>query len=84
MNCTSRRTQASVSASTRPRERELEGTADGSNYSASPLFAAGRIYFFSRKAAPSSLNTAEFKQLADNQLDSGFMLRQPLPDTLCF
>ncbi len=44
------------------------------NYSASPLFADGRIYFFSQEGRTVVIEPGrEFKQLADNQLDSGFM-----------
>ena len=44
------------------------------NYSASPLFADGRIYFFSQEGRTVVIEPGkEFNQLADNQLDSGFM-----------
>lgn len=46
----------------------------GGNYSASPLLAAGRIYFFSEegKTVVVAANR-QFKRLADNTLGDGFM-----------
>ncbi len=44
------------------------------NYSASPLFANGRIYFFSQDGKSVVIESGkEFKQLAENSLDGGFM-----------
>jgi outer membrane protein assembly factor BamB len=46
----------------------------GGNYSASPLGAAGRIYFFSEEGKTTVIAPErEFKKLAENQLDDGFM-----------
>lgn len=46
----------------------------GGNYSASPLYAAGRIYFFSEEGKTSVIKAGrEFKTLAENKLDDGFM-----------
>ncbi len=46
----------------------------GGNYSASPLLAGGRIYFFSERG-PAVVIAAdrEFRILAENELDAGFM-----------
>jgi len=44
------------------------------NYSASPLFANGRIYFFSQEGKSVVIESGkEFKQLAENSLNGGFM-----------
>jgi outer membrane protein assembly factor BamB len=46
----------------------------GGNYSAAPLAAEGRIYFFSEEGKTTIISaTREFKQLAENQLGDGFM-----------
>jgi outer membrane protein assembly factor BamB len=46
----------------------------GGNYSASPLAAEGRIYCFSEEGKTVVLAASrEFKQLAENRLESGFM-----------
>ena len=46
----------------------------GGNYSASPLAAAGRIYFFSEEGKTTVVVAErEFKKLAENQLEGGFM-----------
>jgi outer membrane protein assembly factor BamB len=46
----------------------------GGNYSASPLFADGRIYFFSEDGKTTAVAPGrEMKVLAENQLDDGFM-----------
>src|SRR5439155_12001643 len=46
----------------------------GGNYSASPLAAAGRIYFFSEEGKTTVVvSEREFKKLAENQLEGGFM-----------
>jgi outer membrane protein assembly factor BamB len=43
-------------------------------YSASPLFGAGRIYFFSEEGRTTVIEAGrQFKLLADNQLGDGFM-----------
>jgi outer membrane protein assembly factor BamB len=46
----------------------------GGNYSASPLYAAGRIYFFSEEGKATVIEAGrQFKRLAENTLDDGFM-----------
>lgn len=50
-------------------QSRLQGT-----YSASPVSAAGRIYFFSEDGKATVIEAArQFKVLAENQLDEGFM-----------
>lgn len=44
------------------------------NYSASPLYANGRIYFFSQEGRSIVIEPGrDFRQLAENSLDGGFM-----------
>jgi outer membrane protein assembly factor BamB len=44
------------------------------NYSASPLFANGRIYLFSQEGKTVVIEASkQYKRLADNTLDGGFM-----------
>jgi outer membrane protein assembly factor BamB len=46
----------------------------GGNYSASPLAAPGRIYFFSEEGKITVIATGqEFRKLAESRLESGFM-----------
>jgi len=46
----------------------------GGDYSASPLAAEGRVYFFSEEGKTTVIAAGrEFKKLAENQLDGGFM-----------
>ena len=46
----------------------------GGAFSASPILAQGRIYFFPQDGAATVIEAArEFKQLAENTLDDGFM-----------
>jgi hypothetical protein len=46
----------------------------GGNYSASPLYAEGRIYLFSEEGKTTVLEAGrEFKVLAENNLADGFM-----------
>jgi len=46
----------------------------GGNYSASPVYADGRIYFFSEEGKTTAIEAGrEFKKLAENKLDDGFM-----------
>jgi outer membrane protein assembly factor BamB len=46
----------------------------GGNYSASPVFGAGRLYFFNEEGKSTVLQEGkEFRVLATNQLDDGFM-----------
>jgi outer membrane protein assembly factor BamB len=54
--------------------RELWRERIGGNYSASPLIAEGRIYFFSEEGKTTVIEAGDqFKVLAVNQLDEGFM-----------
>lgn len=49
--------------------RRLEG-----EYSAAPIYAAGRVYFFSESGRTTVIAAGrEFKKLAENDLDAGFM-----------
>ena len=44
------------------------------NYSASPLFADGRLYFFSQEGKTTVVGPGtEYSHLAENSLDGGFM-----------
>ena len=46
----------------------------GGNYSASPAFAEGRIYFFSEEGKTTVVEAGrQFKVVAENKLDDGFM-----------
>lgn len=46
----------------------------GGNYSASPICAEGRIYFFSEEGKATVIEAGrQFKKLAENQLDTGFI-----------
>ncbi|HXG48564.1 MAG TPA: PQQ-binding-like beta-propeller repeat protein [Methylomirabilota bacterium] len=46
----------------------------GGNYSAAPLYAAGRIYFFSEEGKTTVIAAGrQFRKLAENQLGDGFM-----------
>ena len=46
----------------------------GGNYSASPVSAEGRLYFFSEEGKTTVVaSEREFKKLAENQLGDGFM-----------
>lgn len=46
----------------------------GGNYSASPIFAAGRVYFFSEEGKTTVIEaTNRFNVIAINQLENGFM-----------
>jgi len=46
----------------------------GGNYSASPVCAEGRIYFFSEEGKTTVVEVGrEFKKFAENKLDDGFM-----------
>ena len=55
------------------------------NYSASPLFANGRIYFFSHEGKSVVIESGkEFKRLAENSLDSGFMASPAVADNALF
>jgi hypothetical protein len=55
------------------------------DYSASPIAAAGRIYFFSEKGMTTVVAAErEFKQLAQNQLGDGFMASPAVSGTALF
>ncbi|OHB86275.1 MAG: quinonprotein alcohol dehydrogenase [Planctomycetes bacterium RBG_16_64_12] len=46
----------------------------GGNYSASPIYAEGRVYFFDQSGKSTVIEAApEYRQLAVNHLDEGFM-----------
>ena len=46
----------------------------GGNYSASPVYADGKIYLFNEEGKTTVLEAArQFKKLAENKLDDGFM-----------
>ncbi|MCA1648794.1 MAG: PQQ-binding-like beta-propeller repeat protein [Acidobacteria bacterium] len=61
------------------RER-LDGT-----YSASPLSAGGRIYFFSEDGKTTVIAAGrQFKRLAENQLDEGFMASPAIAGSALF
>ena len=46
----------------------------GGNYSASPVYAEGRIYFFSEEGKTTVIEAGrQFRKLAENKLDDGFM-----------
>lgn len=46
----------------------------GGNYSASPIHAGGRIYFFDEEGKTTVIEAArKFKMVAQNELDAGFM-----------
>src|SRR5213075_289824 len=46
----------------------------GGNYSASPISAEGRLYFFSEEGKTTVVAAdRQFKKLAENQLGDGFM-----------
>ena len=54
--------------------KELWKARLGGNYSASPIYAAGRIYFFDESGKVTVIDAApEYKPLAVNRLDDGFM-----------
>lgn len=53
----------------------------GGNYSASPLFAGGNIYCFSEEGKATVLAPGrEFKKVAENKLDAGFMASPAVTD----
>ena len=55
------------------------------NYSASPLFANGRIYLFSQEGKTVVVNASkQFKKLAESTLDGGFMASPAVADNALF
>ncbi len=55
------------------------------NYSASPLFADGRLYFFSQEGKATVVaRGTEYSHLADNILDGGFMASPAVADKAIF
>ena len=67
-------TAGSSRASTRRRAQEVWRSRLTGSYSASPVAADGRIYFFSEDGKATVIEAArEFKVLAENTLESGFM-----------
>jgi outer membrane protein assembly factor BamB len=54
--------------------REIWRERVGGNYSASPISGEGRLYFFSEEGRTAVLEAGrQFKILAENKLDDGFM-----------
>jgi outer membrane protein assembly factor BamB len=54
--------------------KELWRERLGGNYSASPIYAEGRVYYFDEKGKTTVIEAAsEYKEIAVNQLDEGFM-----------
>ena len=54
--------------------KEIWSERIGGNYSASPIFANGHAYFFNEEGKTTVLAPGrEFKKVAENKLDSGFM-----------
>ena len=54
--------------------KEVWSERIGGNYSASPIFAGGNIYFFSEEGKASVIaDGREFKKVSENKLDGGFM-----------
>ena len=61
--------------------QELWSERIGGNYSASPLFANGNAYFFSEEGKTTVIaGGREFKKLAENKLDGGFMASPAVTD----
>jgi outer membrane protein assembly factor BamB len=53
----------------------------GGNYSASPVIAGGRIYFFSEQGKCTVVSAGrEYRKLAENQLGDGFMASPAVVD----
>jgi outer membrane protein assembly factor BamB len=53
----------------------------GGNYSASPIFANGHCYFFSEEGKTTVLAPGrEFKKVAENKLEGGFMASPAVTD----
>jgi hypothetical protein len=53
----------------------------GGNYSAAPLYADGRVYFFSEEGKTTALAPGrEFKVVGESQLDGGFMASPAVSD----
>jgi len=61
--------------------REVWKKRIGGNYSAAPLFADGRVYFFSEDGKTTAIApTREMKVLGESQLDGGFMASPAVSD----
>jgi outer membrane protein assembly factor BamB len=57
----------------------------GGTYSASPIWAAGRVYFFDEEGETTVIEAGRaFKVLAENQLDDGFMASPAVADRTLF
>lgn len=57
----------------------------GGNYSASPVLAEGRIYFFSEEGKTTVIEAGrQFKKLAENELDDGFMASPAISEKAFF
>ncbi len=54
----------------------------GGNYSASPLLAEGRVYFFNEEGKTTVVEASRtFKKLAENKLEAGFMASPAVVDS---
>ena len=61
--------------------KELWAERIGGNYSASPIFANGHAYFFSEEGKTTVVAPGrEFKKVAENKLDGGFMASPAVTD----
>jgi outer membrane protein assembly factor BamB len=55
------------------------------SYSASPIYAEGRVYFFSEEGKTTVIEAGRtFKVLAENHLDDGFMASPAVDDRALF
>ncbi len=65
--------------------KELWKARLGSNHSASPLFAEGRIYFFDERGKTTVIEAAAaYRRLAENRLEDGFMASPAVSDKALF
>jgi outer membrane protein assembly factor BamB len=61
--------------------KEVWSERIGGNYSASPIYANGHAYFFSEEGKATVIATGhEFKKVAENKLESGFMASPAVTD----
>ena len=61
--------------------KEVWSERIGGNYSASPIFANGHAYFFSEEGKATVIAPGrEFKKVAENKLESGFMASPAVTD----
>ena len=65
--------------------KEIWSERIGGNYSASPIYTDGRLYFFSEEGKTTVLAPGRaFKKLAENKLDEGFMASPAVADQSFF